>query len=146
MTTKIRQKPAATLRFVMNATPDAVLAAEARIFRVARELGFCPKTCNELARAVGELVLNACTYAYGNDDGQVAMEISSRDDLLEIIVLDNGRGFNCREYFLPDGSLGPRAQPTMGLIRAARLVDRFTIASGSQGTTVRMLKKVQQNE
>ena len=130
----------------MQATPDAVLEAEAETLRVARELHLDVRTAGLLARAVGELVLNACTYAYRSEAGVVTTEFSYHDGLLDITVSDAGSGFNCNEFFRPDGTPGPKAQPKMGLMRAARAADRISVASGRFGTTIRMVKRIRNDE
>ena len=129
----------------MQATPDAVLEAEAEVRRVARELHIGARTADLLARAAGELVLNACTYAY-RGEGVVTLELRYARGLLEITVSDSGRGFKCSDFFKPDGTLGPKAQPKMGLMRAARAADRIYITSGKGGTTIRLVKRIDHDE
>lgn len=135
-------KLAQGLRMELDATPEAILAASHAVRDMATSLGLGSALTTKINRAVCEVLLNSCTYAYRDERGKVVLQISCDDDLLEIEVIDFGRGFNCADYFAPDGSPGPRAQPHMGLTIAARAVDSFRIESSNTGTVVRMVKQV----
>ncbi len=129
-------------RLEMDAIPEAIIEAGSAVRTIARKLGLGSHTTNKLVRAVCEVVLNSCTYAYPADAGKVIVEITCDDNCINVEVVDFGRGFNCGDYFRPDGSRGPRAQPHTGLFIAAEAVDRMTIESNGTGTIVRMTKKV----
>jgi len=126
----------------LRAVPEAIIDAESAIRRISREIGLSRTATERVARAVCEIVLNACTYAYGGDSGTVVLHVTVDDHRLQIEVIDFGRGFKCDDYFRSDGSRGPKAYPHSGLFIAAQAVDCLLIESGSSGTTVRMIKRI----
>ena len=135
-------KPSKQARLELDAIPEAVLQAAHVIRGIARTLRLGSTTAKRLTRAVCEVVLNACTYAYPNDAGKVVLQVAQEDGCLQIVVTDFGRGFRCEDYFRPDGSRGPNAHHQTGLFLAANAVDRLSIESGKQGTTVKMVKRI----
>jgi len=94
-------------RLEMDAVPQAIIEAGSAARTIARKLGLGSHPANKLVRAVCEVVLNSCTYAYPADAGKVIVEITCDDNCINVEVVDFGRGFNCGDYFRPDGSRGP---------------------------------------
>ena len=130
------------IRMELPAVPESILQAGRAIRCLGRSIGLSRSVTERVARAVREVMLNACTYAYRTDSGTVVLRVTHDAERLQIEVTDFGRGFKSDDYFLADGSRGPKAHPHSGLFIAAEAVDRLTIESGSSGTTVRMIKRV----
>ncbi|HUU68612.1 MAG TPA: ATP-binding protein [Planctomycetota bacterium] len=130
------------IRVELPAVPESILQAGRAIRCLGRSIGLSRSVTEQIVRAVCEVVLNACTYAYRTDSGTVVLRVTYDAHHLQIEVTDFGRGFRCDDYFLADGSRGPKAHPHSGLFIAAEAVDRLTIESGRTGTTVRMIKRV----
>ena len=135
---------AASKRMELAATPDAVGAAGAVLARIAARVGLAPEEGRRLVAALCEIVLNACTYAYGARRGTIVVRIDCRRGVLRMQVADSGRGFDCRAYFDADGSPTSRCSPDSGLLAAARAVDRMYVQSGDDGTRVTMVKRLHQ--
>ena len=129
------------IRLELDAVPEAVLQSAGVMRSLALSLGFNAVETRRLVKAVSEIVLNACTYAYPSGEGKLQVEADCIDGRLEIEVADFGCGFLCDDYLRSDGSLGPKALPGSGLSIAAESVQDFSIRSCSTGTVVRMTER-----
>ena len=96
----------------------------------------------DLKLAVTEACGNAVRHAYGDDPGDVVVSYVLRDDGLEIVVEDRGRGLDAEAIDTavpeapPDGGMG------MAIIRT--IVDDLQIETGAdgRGTVIRMTKRL----
>jgi len=101
-----------------------------------------------IASAVAELVDNACRHAYGTQDGQIHVQASVQRTRVELVVRDQGRGFDVRSVRLesvpaalpgkrtrtpaPTGKL--RSASEHGLGRVERLCEGLVLESSPRGT------------
>ena len=112
------------------ADPDGVAAVRRAITAQARELGADEPTARRVALAVSEAVTNAVLHAFPGEPGTVEASISREDDLLEIVVADDGQGLQSRS---DSPGLG------MGLGIIAEVTERLAIdARPGRGTRVQM--------
>ena len=130
-----------TLQMEFDPVPESIMDAGEAIRCIARAVGFTIPVANRLARAVSEMVLNACSYAYPPRTGRIVVRAACGACGLQIDVIDFGRGFHTEDYLRADGTRGPLGRPNAGLDLAAAAVDRISVRSGSTGTTVRMIKR-----
>ncbi len=127
--------------------PDMELAA-AKIASVLAELmDFNEGQIEEIQLALIETCINAFEHSQ-SEDQQVFIEFIMKDDELELKVTDQGVGFESDE---PGASTAKRPgllDPVMhkrgwGLEIVRTLMDEVDIESGSNGTTVSVIKRKQ---
>jgi signal transduction histidine kinase len=129
--------PAIALRF------DHDLVTARRYARsIAGQVGFDAQDQSRIATAVSELARNALRYARG---GWIRFAVDGAGDMtqrLEIEVGDSGRGIPHLHDILAGGAYRSTTGMGIGLIGTRRLMDRFSIESGSGGTIVRIAKQL----
>jgi signal transduction histidine kinase/DNA-binding response OmpR family regulator len=114
-----------------------VVSARQRARQIAGALGVEAQDQTRLATAVSEIARNAFTYARG---GRVQFAVDGeRPPRLVVTVSDTGPGIPHLDVVL-SGRYQSRSGMGLGMIGARRLVDRFEVTSGAQGTTVRLEK------
>lgn len=105
-------------------------------------------TIEELAdikTAVSEAVTNAIIHGYDQTTGYVKIECSIMDDLVEIIVMDEGKGIEDIELARqPLYTSQPEMERSgMGFTVMETFMDNVEVESEKgKGTKVRMLKKI----
>jgi signal transduction histidine kinase/CheY-like chemotaxis protein len=115
---------------------DVVLARQ-RARQVAQLLGFEASESTRIATAVSEIARNAWKYAGGGRaEFSVAVGV---EPALEVRVIDQGPGISNLDEIL-DGRYVSRTGMGLGIVGSQRLVDRFALESGADGTTVTMTK------
>jgi len=101
-----------------------------------------------IASAVAELVDNACRHAYGTREGQINVQASVQRTRVELVVSDQGRGFDVaavrlesvpaalpgRKQRTPASAARPQAASEHGLGRVERLCEQLALESSSRGT------------
>src|ERR1700742_1866929 len=102
-------------------------------------LGFDNQDQIRLATATSEIARNAFRYARnGNVHFTVQLEPPQR---LDILVTDCGPGISNLEDIL-DGRYKSETGMGMGILGTKRLMDEFDLASDSNGTRARLLKRL----
>ena len=129
-------QPIATVR--VRDEQDVVLARQ-RARQIAALLGFDSQDQARIATAISELARNAFEYAHG----ATVQYILSRElnGSLVISITDRGPGIDNLQAVL-DGSYESRTGMGLGIPGARRLMDRFTIESTQDGTTVIVAKQL----
>lgn len=70
----------------------------------------------QIKLALEEVVTNVILYAYSDKkDQDIRIDMNYRDELLTIVITDNGTAFNPLEMKEPDISLPPEERPIGGL-------------------------------
>jgi signal transduction histidine kinase len=114
--------------------PEDIVVARHRARQLASLAGLDASSQTRLAASVSEIARNALAYA---GSGRVAFAISrSGPAALCVRVTDCGPGIADLDAVLEGRTTG------QGIASARRLVDDFTIASGSDGTTVTLSRRL----
>jgi signal transduction histidine kinase/CheY-like chemotaxis protein len=118
-------------------TERDVVQARRRAREVAEALGLDNQDQIRLATATSEMARNAFRYA---KSGKVSFLVHTDEPKrVEVVVADSGPGIvRLDEIFA--GRYRSETGLGMGIIGTRRLMDKFQIESGPQGTTVRMTK------
>jgi len=129
---------------VLNSTLESVDAAEEAVLKDAEGLGFDEDDLHKIGISVRECMVNA--VAHGNRyhaKKKVHLLISRKPDRLEVVIGDEGEGFEMSS--LPD----PLADENLlrhsgrGLLLIQAFMDEFQIRPRQpQGTEVKMVKYV----
>lgn len=115
---------------------DVVLSRQ-RARQIAALLGFGSQDQVRIATTVSEIARNAFRYA---KRGRVEFFVETKPrPVLRIILSDKGSGIPNLETIL-DGKYVSRTGMGLGIIGAKKLMDRFAIETGSEGTTVLLEK------
>lgn len=130
------------VRLSFPAKPDYLLLARLALAGLTRTVSAEDEVVADLKLAVTEACGNAVRHAYGDDPGDVVVSYVLRDDGLEIVVEDRGRGLDAEAIDTavpeapPDGGMG------MAIIRT--IVDDLQIETGAdgRGTVIRMTKRL----
>lgn len=106
-----------------------------------------------IASAVAELVDNACRHAYGTRDGQVSVQATVQRTRVQLVVSDQGRGFDVKAMRLesvpaalpgkrsrkPAPSVTRPASSERGLGRLERLCEELALESSPRGTRAELV-------
>jgi stage II sporulation protein AB (anti-sigma F factor) len=114
-----------------QADPESVGRARAELARFASHAGASPTLVDGVRLAVSEAVTNAVQHAYPLDAGEIRVRALAGDDVLEVVVSDDGCGVH-RD--------GPNERGLgFGLALICEVSDQMTLAPRSDGgTDVRM--------
>ncbi|HEY0593663.1 MAG TPA: anti-sigma regulatory factor, partial [Thermoanaerobaculia bacterium] len=115
-----------------------VVVARQRARDVAARIGFDLQDQTRIATAVSEIARNAYVYARGGA-AEFTVEGRTPPQVLVVTVRDRGAGIPNLDEIL-EGRYKSRTGMGIGIVGAQRLVDRFSIESTPQGTTVVMSK------
>ena len=135
---------ARTVEQILSSTLESVDAAEEAVLKDAEELGFDEDDLHKIGISVRECMVNAVVH--GNRyhaNKKVRLVISRRPDRLEVVIGDEGDGFEISS--LPD----PLADENLlrhsgrGLLLIQAFMDEFQIRPREpKGTEVKMVKYV----
>ena len=128
--------PEAALRLRMPAAPRQL----ARMRRAAMDwlarVGASDEEAREVTIAVNEAAANAIEHAYGLIDDEFVVEADQREGVVEVVVRDFGQWRTRR-------TTGDRGR---GLALARSLMDSVEVQAGSDGTIVRMQRRLARDE
>lgn len=132
------------MNLILDSTLESVDIAEEHVLRDARELGFDEDQQHYIGIAIRECMVNAVVHGNRyNARKKVNLTISRSPERLEIVVGDEGEGFDLNN--LPD----PLADENLlrhsgrGLLLIQAFMDEFEIRPRQpKGTEVRMVKYV----
>lgn len=120
---------------------DVVLARQ-RARQLAEVLGFERQDQARLATAVSELARNAFQYARGGRVEFLLAEIpDTKQQVFQTRIIDQGSGITNLVAIL-NGEYVSHTGMGLGLIGAKRLMDDFDIATGKNGTTIILGKRL----
>jgi serine/threonine-protein kinase RsbW len=131
------------VRLSFPAKPDYLLLARLALSGLARKFSMSDEVLADLKLAVTEACGNAVRHAYsGGAGGHVTVSYVVSNAALEMIVEDQGRGFERRE--VPAGPVSAPAESGMGISIMKAIVDDLDIHAGAdgRGTVVRMSKRL----
>jgi serine/threonine-protein kinase RsbW len=116
-----------------EADPESVGRTRAELARVASRAGASPTLVDQVRLAVSEAVTNAVRHAYPRDSGEIRVRAFVVEDVLEVVVSDDGCGVHRDGTSTGDSGLG------FGLALICEVTDQTTLAARTGGgTDVRM--------
>lgn len=128
-----------TILTIALRTERDVVVARQRARELAALLGFDNQDQIRMATATSEIARNAFRYAR-NGAVQFSVHLDT-PQLLEVLVSDSGPGIANLETIL-EGRYKSETGMGMGILGTKRLMDDFDLASDSNGTKARMLKRL----
>ncbi|MGL5963088.1 MAG: ATP-binding protein [Fusobacteriaceae bacterium] len=90
----------------------------------------------QLLSAVDELATNVVEHGYQYQNGDIIIEIQKNNDIIHLVVEDNGLGFDEEKTSKEEGG--------MGLFLAKAIADDFKIEKKINGTIFKIEKKVRE--
>ncbi|MCL4515234.1 MAG: anti-sigma F factor [Firmicutes bacterium] len=125
--------------------PENVGVARVLVASFAAQLDFTLEEIDEIRVATSEAVSNAIIHGYVHSPGMVSVRVNLYENLLEIIVEDQGVGIeDIALASQPSFSTDPERMG-LGLVFMDSFMDKLEIDSApGRGTRVRMLKSPQQ--
>jgi serine/threonine-protein kinase RsbW len=129
------------VRLSFPARPDYLLLARLALSGLARDAPMSEEELADLKLAVTEACGNAVRHAYPEGAGDVSVSYLVSKGVLEMIVEDQGAGFERREISDEPISAAP-LESGMGIAIMRAIVDELDIRAGAdgRGTVVRMSK------
>jgi serine/threonine-protein kinase RsbW len=122
---------------VIPARPEYLLLARLALTGVARLAQADEEALADLRLAVTEAAANACRHAYEDGQGDVTIRLTlSDDDQLEVIVEDDGPGFE-RES-VAEWRAEELGEDGMGLAIIRAIADDVEIGPGTSGSGTRL--------
>jgi anti-sigma regulatory factor (Ser/Thr protein kinase) len=116
-----------------EADPESVGRARAELAGFASRAGASPTLVDEVRLAVSEAVTNAVRHGYPLDSGEIRVRAFVGEDVLEVVVSDDGCGVHRAGTGSGDSGLG------FGLALICEVADQMTLAPRADGgTDVRM--------
>src|SRR5699024_10957000 len=86
------------IQFKMPAKPEYVGVIRLSLSGIANRMGFSYEAIEDLKIAISEATTNVVTHAYESENsGELNIGFAIHKDRLEIMVSDQGSGFNLRE-------------------------------------------------
>jgi serine/threonine-protein kinase RsbW len=129
-----------------EADPESVGRARAELASFASRAGASPTLVDGVRLAVSEAVTNAVRHAYPLDPGEIRVRALVGEDVLEVVVSDDGCGVH-RDRARDSGGVTGRDRASdggtiglgFGLALICEVSDQMTLAPRSNGgTDVRM--------
>jgi serine/threonine-protein kinase RsbW len=126
------------VRLTFPAKPDYLLLARLALSGIGRTAPVSDEVLADLKLAITEACGNSVRHAYPNASGDVCVAYSLGPDSLELVVEDQGAGF---EPGAANASSSGESGMGMSIMRA--VVDELEIRPGADGngTVVRMTKR-----
>ncbi|MGL4402114.1 MAG: ATP-binding protein [Fusobacteriaceae bacterium] len=90
----------------------------------------------QLLSVVDELATNVVEHGYQYKNGDIIIEIQKDNDVIHLVVEDNGLGFNEEKISKEEGG--------MGLFLAKAIADDFRIEKKINGTIFKIEKKIRE--
>ncbi len=123
----------------LSHSPSAVKKADEITERVASQMGFDPKSVDEIAISATEAVNNAIEHG----QGKIFLSLSPSQDRLTIEVWDEGRGFNPQELRDPSSPQNIMKTRGRGIFIMRSLMDEVKIRfrPGTRVTLVKYMRR-----
>lgn len=126
----------------LESTLESVDHAEELVMRAAREMGFTEDQQHEIGISLRECMVNAVVH--GNrysSRKKVHFAVMHSEERLEIVIGDEGEGFNAAEVPDPLAQENLLRQSGRGVLMMRAFMDEFEVGSRKpSGTEVRMVK------
>jgi serine/threonine-protein kinase RsbW len=132
---------ASTYRMVIESDLRNVQRVEKMTEKIATYMNFSDEDKDSLAIAVTEIVGNA--IAHGNKkmkDKKVTIDFKYKDDVITVLVQDEGAGFNENEVANPLEPENLLKESGRGIFIVRALMDQVDFIRSANGTHVRLVK------
>src|SRR5947209_6480226 len=80
------------VRLELDASPETLTVVRAMLGGVAEQLSLDPELLDDLKTAVSEAANNVVMHAYGEDSGPLWVRLYATEEVLEVVVRDQGQG------------------------------------------------------
>ncbi|MGL4947305.1 MAG: ATP-binding protein [Cetobacterium sp.] len=94
------------------------------------------KDIMKILSIVDELATNVIEHGYEYKTGDIIIELQKNNDIIHLVVEDNGIGFDESKISKDEGG--------MGLFLAKAMADNFKVEKKINGTKIRVEKKVKE--
>jgi anti-anti-sigma factor len=131
LTVRVLPVPTGDLHLLLPAEPQALTTLRRSVDQWATTSGASDEEAHDLVVAVSEAVTNMIEHAYTKTGGQVEVEAGMCQGLAQVVVRDRGRRRSSRPQ--EDGG---------SLLVMQRLVDKVDVATGPEGTEIRLARRV----
>lgn len=139
------------VRLTIPAAAEHIDLVRLTLYGIASKLGFSYEAIEDMKVAAAEACNNAVLYAYDDGEaGTVDVLFAWDDDLLRIVVKDEGRSFNYEQMAgkaasLHDKSLEDVQAGGLGIYLMQALMDDVQVSTAS-GTEVMLTKRFERKE
>jgi serine/threonine-protein kinase RsbW len=129
---------------VLDSTLDSVDIAEEAVLAEAQHLGFDEDDQHKIGMSVRECMVNAVVHGNRyNARKKVQLTVSREPDRLEIVIADEGEGFDMTTLPDPLANENLLRHSGRGLLLIQAFMDEFALRPREpKGTEVRMVKYV----
>lgn len=129
---------------VLASTLDSVDSAEEVVLREATQLGFDEDDLHRIGMSVRESMVNAVVHGNCyNARKKVRLTISRTPERLQVMISDEGEGFDLSALPDPLANENLLRQSGRGLLLIQAFMDEFEVLPGKpKGTVVKMVKYV----
>jgi len=94
------------------------------------------KDIMKILSIVDELATNVIEHGYEYKSGDIIIELQKNNDIIHLVVEDNGRGFDESKISKDEGG--------MGLFLAKAMADNFKVEKKINGTKIKVEKRVKE--
>lgn len=128
------------IKLSIPSKPEYVSVVRLTISAIANRCGFNIEDIEDIKVAVGEACTNAIIHAESDKEKEIAIDCRVSQQGVEIVIVDNGVGFDYKKLDLPD--LRNPKESGLGIFIIKSLMDEveFSCLPGG-GTSIKMLKK-----
>jgi serine/threonine-protein kinase RsbW len=136
------QHSPAEVKEELESTLESVDHAEELVMRTAREMGFDEDQQHEIGISLRECMVNAVVHGNRyNTRKKVHFTVSHTAERLEIVIGDDGDGFDSNKLPDPLAEENLLRQSGRGVLMMQAFMDEFTVSRRDpRGTEVRMVK------
>ena len=114
--------------YILDSTPESADRAESAALEIARRAGLRETTLEHVGLAVHEITLNAVVHGNrSNLHKKVIVTISRTPDTLQIVIADQGKGFDLdsvSDRLAPHGIVEGSGR---GIFLARKFMDEFSV-------------------
>lgn len=127
---------------LLESSLDTVESAESQVLELAQKCGFSEEDAYQLGYAVREAMVNAVVHGNGySANKQVRLAVRKVDNHLEIVIEDEGQGFDENVQNDPLAAENLLAQSGRGLMIIRAFVDEVDIIKTQTGGTRVSMRK-----
>lgn len=130
------------LEFPAKSSNESFARAAVAVF--ASQLDPTLDEVSDIKTAVSEAVTNCIVHAYPNEMGVIKLKASIKNDVLEIIIADRGKGIpDVNKAIQPLFTTGGEERSGMGFTIMDSFCDKMRVRSKEgKGTTVTLQKRI----
>lgn len=131
-----------TIKLMVPCKPEYVSTIRLAVSSLANNVGFDIEAIEDIKVAVSEACSNIVAHSSIKEDMLYEIDCTVGDGRIELSVIDNGTGFDLKEYSEPDLDIPSESGLGVFLIRV--LMDDVTIETEEgAGTRIKMIKYVE---